>query len=100
MTEYMCTLVANYQVSYIVVTYTDPIPLPGSSLGLVPNHAYQNMSRFNAYGYETPPQFPFRPHPIDMTPPRATAEPGADTNNLTNQLVVILHESFGIEPKS
>jgi hypothetical protein len=30
---------------------------------------------------------------------RATAELGADPNNLTNQLATILHESFGIEPK-
>jgi hypothetical protein len=34
-----------------------------------------------------------------MTPARATGEPGADPNNLTNQLAIILHESFGIEPK-
>jgi hypothetical protein len=48
---------------------------------------------------ETPPQFPFRPQPIDMTPTRATAEPCMDHNNLTNQLTTILCESFGIEPK-
>jgi hypothetical protein len=30
---------------------------------------------------------------------RATAEPGVDPNNLTNQLAIILHESFIIEPK-
>jgi hypothetical protein len=34
-----------------------------------------------------------------MTATGATAEPGVDPNNLTNQLVTILHESFGIEPK-
>jgi hypothetical protein len=34
-----------------------------------------------------------------MTPTRAMAEPGADPNNLTNQLATILRESFGIEPK-
>jgi hypothetical protein len=34
-----------------------------------------------------------------MTPARATDEPGADPNNLTNQLATILRESFGIEPK-
>jgi hypothetical protein len=53
----------NYQAPYTTVAYTDPITLPGSSLGFLPNHAYQNMSRFNAYGlpeaggfgYETPP---------------------------------------------
>jgi hypothetical protein len=63
------------------------------------------MPRFNTYGqpeahgfgFETPPQFPFRS--IDMTPPRATVELGADPNNLTNQLAIILRESFGIEPK-
>jgi hypothetical protein len=73
----------------------------------LPNHAYQNVSYFNAYGqpeadsfgYETPPQFPFRPQPIDMTSARAMAKPGADPNNLTIQLATILRESFGIEPK-
>jgi hypothetical protein len=81
--------------------------LPGSSLGFLPNRTYQIPPRFNAYsqpevggfGYETPPQFPFRPQLVDMMPARATAEPGADPNNLTNQLATILHESFGIEPK-
>jgi hypothetical protein len=97
----------NYQTSYTTVAYIDHIPLPGSSLGFLPNHAYQNTSRFNAYGqseadnfgYDTPTQFPFRPRPIDMMPARATAERGADPNNLTNQLATILRESFGIEPK-
>jgi hypothetical protein len=54
---------SNYQVSYTTVAYTNCIPLPDSSLGFLPNHAYQNVSRFNAYsqpevddfGYETPP---------------------------------------------
>jgi hypothetical protein len=98
---------SNYQDSYTIIAYIDSIPLPGRSLGFLPNHAYQNTPRFIAYGqleaggfgYETPPQFPFRPQPIDMTPPRATAEPGTDHNNLTNQLANILYESFSIEPK-
>jgi hypothetical protein len=30
---------------------------------------------------------------------QATVEPGADPNNLTNQLATILRESFNIEPK-
>jgi hypothetical protein len=34
-----------------------------------------------------------------MMPARATTEPGADPNNLTNQLATILRESFDIEPK-
>jgi hypothetical protein len=97
----------NYQVSYSIVSYTDPIPSPSSSLGFFPNHAYHNAMWFNAYGqleadnfgYETPPQFPFRSQPIDMTPTRATAEPCTDPNNLTNQLATILQESFNIEPK-
>jgi hypothetical protein len=54
---------SNYQVSYTTVAYTDPIPLSSSSLGFLPNHAYQNAPHFNAYGqpevgdfgYETPP---------------------------------------------
>jgi hypothetical protein len=97
----------SYQATYTTVAYTDPISLPGSSLGFLANHAYQNESHFNTYGqleadgfgYETPPQFSFRSQPIDMTHARATAEPGADPNNLINQLATILCEPFGIEPK-
>jgi hypothetical protein len=97
----------NFQASYITIAYTDPIPLLGSSLGFLPNHSYQTPSRFNVYdlskaagfGYETPPQFPFTPQPVDMTPAQAIVEPNADTNNLTNQLSTILRDSFGIEPK-
>jgi hypothetical protein len=59
----------NYQAPYTIIAYTDPVPLPDSSLGFLSNHAYQNASRFNAYGQpeadgfgnETPLQFPFRP---------------------------------------
>jgi hypothetical protein len=58
----------NYQALYTTIAYTDSIPLLGSLLGFLPNHAYQYMPRFNAYsqleadgfGYETPPQFLFR----------------------------------------
>jgi hypothetical protein len=65
----------NYQAPYTTMAYIDPISLLGSSLGFLPNHAYQTPPRFNAYdqleasgfGYETPPQFPFRPQPVDMT---------------------------------
>jgi hypothetical protein len=97
----------NYQAPYTSIAYIDPIPLHGSLLGFLPNHAYQNVPRFNAYGqseaggfgYETPPQFPFRPQSIDMTSARATAEAGANPNNLTNQLATILCESIDIEPK-
>jgi hypothetical protein len=59
---------STYQAPYTTVAYTDPIPLPGNSLGFLPKHAYKNVSWFNAYGqleadfgYETPSQFPFRP---------------------------------------
>jgi hypothetical protein len=98
---------SNFQASYTTVAYTEHIPLPGSSLGFLPNHVYQTPPRFNAYsqpkvdgfGYETPPQFPFRPQSVDMMPSRAIAEPNVDPNNLTNQLGTILRESFGIEPK-
>jgi hypothetical protein len=53
----------NFQASYTTIAYTDPITLLGSSLGFLPNHAYQTPPRFNAYsqpeaggfGYETPP---------------------------------------------
>jgi hypothetical protein len=61
-------------------------------LGFLLNHGYQDTPRFNTYGqseaddfdFETLSQFPFRPQPIDMMPPPATVEPGADPNNLTN----------------
>jgi hypothetical protein len=97
----------NFQAPYTTIACTDHISLSGSSLGFLPNHAYQTPPRFNAYGqpkadgfsYETPPQFSFRPQPVDMPPARATAEPGVDPNNLTNQLATILLESFSIEPK-
>jgi hypothetical protein len=97
----------NYQAPYTTVAYTDLISLPNSSLGFLRNHAYQHTPHFNTYGqpktdgfgYETPPQFPFRSQPIDMMPARATTEPSADPNNLTNQLTTIMHESFSIEPK-
>jgi hypothetical protein len=97
----------NFQASYTTIAYTNPIPLPGSLLGLLTNHAYQTLPHFNAYGqteaggfgYETPPQFLFRPRPVNMMPAWATAEPVMDPNNLTNQLATILRESFGIEPK-
>jgi hypothetical protein len=63
--------------------------------------------RYNSYiqpknddfGYETLPQFAFRPQPIDMTPTQATTKLCVDPNNLTNQLITILRDSFGIEPK-
>jgi hypothetical protein len=66
----------NYKASYTTVAYTDPIPLPGSSAGFLLNSAYHNATwhntlgqpEFGGFGYETPPQFPFRPQPIDMTP--------------------------------
>jgi hypothetical protein len=88
---------SNYQVPYTTIAYTDPIPLHGSSLDLLPNQAYQNAPRFNGYGqpkaggfgYETSQQFPFRQQLIDMTPARATVELGVDPNNLTNQLATI-----------
>jgi hypothetical protein len=40
----------NYQAPYTTIVYIDPITLPGSLLGFLPNHAYQNAPRFNAYG--------------------------------------------------
>jgi hypothetical protein len=41
---------SNFQAPYTTVAYIDPIPLPGSSLGFLPNHAYQILPCFNAYG--------------------------------------------------
>jgi hypothetical protein len=96
----------NYHAPYTTIAYTNPIPLPDSSLGFLPNHTYQNPMHFNAYGqpkadgfgYEIPPQFPLRPQLIDMMSAQATTKPGTDPNNLINQLATILRESFGIEP--
>jgi hypothetical protein len=39
----------NYQALYSTVAYTDPIPLPDSSLDFLPNHAYHNAPQVNAY---------------------------------------------------
>jgi hypothetical protein len=97
----------NYQAPYTTVAYTDPILLASSSLCFLPNHAYQNVTRFNAYDqleadgfdYETPPQFPFSPQSIDMMLSWAAVKPDADPNNLTNQLAIILREYFVIELK-
>jgi hypothetical protein len=41
---------SNFQAPYTTVAYTDPIPLPGSSLGFLLNHAYQTLPCFNLYG--------------------------------------------------
>jgi hypothetical protein len=65
----------------------------------MPCFSAYGQPKASSFGYETPPQFPFRPQLIDMTPPRVTAKPGADPNNLTNQLAIILRESFSIEPE-
>jgi hypothetical protein len=81
---------SSYQAPYSTIAYTNLIPLPGSSLGFLLDHAYQNASCFNAYsqpkvggfGYETPPQFPFRPQPIDVMLAGTTTEPSADLNNM------------------
>jgi hypothetical protein len=40
----------NFQVPYTTIAYTDPIPLPDSSLVFLLNHAYQTLPRFNLYG--------------------------------------------------
>jgi hypothetical protein len=40
----------NYQAPYTTIAYSDPISLPGSSLGFLPNYAYQNVPYFNVYG--------------------------------------------------
>jgi hypothetical protein len=87
----------SYQATYTTVAYIDHIPLPGSSLGFLSKHTCQNVPLFNTYGqpeaggfgYKTPPQFPFSQQLIDMMPARATVEPDADPNNLTNQLATI-----------
>jgi hypothetical protein len=41
---------SSYQALYTTVVYIDPIPLPHSLLGSLPNHAYHNMPSFSAYG--------------------------------------------------
>jgi hypothetical protein len=97
----------SYQALYTTVAYTDPIPLPGSSAGFLPNYAYNNVTWYNTYdplehggfGYKTSPQLPFRSQSVEMMPARATAEPCTDPNNLTTRWATILRESFGIEPK-
>jgi hypothetical protein len=41
---------SNFQAPYTTIAYTDPIPLPDSLLGFLPNHAYQTLPHFNTYG--------------------------------------------------
>jgi hypothetical protein len=53
----------NYQVPYTTVAYTDPIPLLYSSLGFLPNHAYQNMPCFNTYDQSKTGGFHFKTPP-------------------------------------
>jgi hypothetical protein len=97
----------KYQALNTIVAYTAPIPLPGSSAGHWPNYTNYNTMCYttydppdhSGYGYETLPQFPFRPQPVDMMPTQATAEPCVDPNNLVTQLATILIKSFGIETK-
>jgi hypothetical protein len=40
----------NYQALYSTVAYTDLILLPDNSVGFLPNHAYHNVTQYNAYG--------------------------------------------------
>jgi hypothetical protein len=80
------------------------MPLPDSLAGFLLNHAYHNATWYNTYGqaekggfgYETPPQLPFRLQPIDMMSARATDEPCVDLNNLMTQLATIFREFFSI----
>jgi hypothetical protein len=86
----------DYQAPYTIVVHTAPIPLPGCSVGFLLNIACHNAMRHNtldqsefySFDYETSTQFPFRPQPIDMMSTRATTEPGANPNNVTNQLAL------------
>jgi hypothetical protein len=88
----------DYQTPYSTVAYTNPIPLLDSSVRFWLNYANNNMIQYNTYGqsehggfgYETPPQFPFRPQQVEMMLARAITEPCADPNNLTTQLATIL----------
>jgi hypothetical protein len=57
---------------------------------------HTGQSEYDGFGYETPPQFLFRPQPVEMMSAPSMAEVCADLNNLTTQLVTILRESFSI----
>jgi hypothetical protein len=52
----------NFQAPYTTIAYTDPIPLPSSSLGFLPNHAYQILLHFNAYGQPETRASLMKPH--------------------------------------
>jgi hypothetical protein len=59
---------ASYQAPYTTIAYTDPIPLPGSLLGFLPNHTYQTLPHFNAYGQSEGGGLVMKPHrnsPLD-----------------------------------
>jgi hypothetical protein len=88
----------NYQAPYITIAYTNPIPLPGSLARLWPSYANNNTMWYNThdspehsgFAYKTPPQFSFRPQPVELMPARDTADPCVNPNNLTIQLAAIL----------
>jgi hypothetical protein len=96
----------NYKAPYTTI-YTDPVPLPGGLVGRWPNYTNNDTMRYatygpldhGGYGYKTPPQIPFRPQLVEMTPTQATAEPCVESNNLATQFATIFRESFGMEPK-
>jgi hypothetical protein len=52
----------NYQAPYTTIAYTDPIPLPSSTMAFLPNHAYHNAMRFIAYGKPKAMASAKRPH--------------------------------------
>jgi hypothetical protein len=96
----------NYQALYTTVAYTDPTPLPGDLAepwSNYTNHTTNNMMWFPTYGprdhdshgYETPPQFPFRPQPVEMTPARAMTEPYAG-ETYQRAMNLIFHDLLGI----
>jgi hypothetical protein len=45
-----CRTTVAYTNPYSTVAYTNPIPLSGSLMEFLPNHAYQNTMWYNAYG--------------------------------------------------
>jgi hypothetical protein len=61
MTEHTRTS-SNYHAPYSTVAYTDLISLSGSSMGFLPNHAYHNTMRFNAYGQSEADGFGYETH--------------------------------------
>ena len=75
-------------------------PLPASNFDNAPQHMAYPQLNHATYIYEKPQPSVFRPQqPVDVTSNRPTAEPYVGPENVREQVVNVLREQFGVEPK-